>query len=163
MLDHATLLEHLHYDPETGIWTRLISAGRAKAGDRADSLTKGSKYYKLRLLGKQHNSHRLAWFYMTGAWPAQQIDHRDTNRHNNAWHNLRQATQIQNQGNQKHRQDSTSGFKGVTWCKARRKWIASIGYNYKRFHLGAFDTAEDAHRAYKKAALEKFGEFARHA
>lgn len=59
------------------------------------------------------------------------------------------------------RADNTSGYKGVTWDKREQKWRARIGKEGKRKHLGYFDTAEEAHEAYKNAAPEYHGEFAR--
>ena len=156
---HQELLAHLKYQPETGHWIRLQRAGSGLAGSRADSLTKGSKYFQVRVFGKQFNAHRLAWFYMTGNWPTWQIDHVDGLRHNNKWSNLREATQQQNQGNQKKHRDNTGGFKGVR--KSGRKWVASIGKNYQNIYLGTFNTAEEAAAAYKKAAQVQYGVFAR--
>lgn len=40
------------------------------------------------------------------------------------------------------------------------RWTASIVHGYKQRHLGTFQTAEDAARAYDAKAVELFGEFA---
>lgn len=49
---------------------------------------------------------------------------------------------------------SSVGYKGVSlWAG---KYIASIGHNNKNFHLGRFDKAEDAARAYDLKAIELF-------
>jgi hypothetical protein len=53
-----------------------------------------------------------------------------------------------------NRADNTSGFRGVHWRKDARKWQALIRVDYKRKHLGYFDTAEQASAAYQKAAVE---------
>jgi hypothetical protein len=109
--------------------------------------------------GPQYLAHRLAWLYMTGAWPDAEVDHIDGNRANNAWSNLRLASRSQNIANSGLRVTNTTGFKGV--FKARKKFNAKITVNYKSVNLGNFDTKEEASAAYKRAAQAAFGEFAR--
>lgn len=51
--------------------------------------------------------------------------------------------------------NNTSGTKGVCWHKGMKKWVARIGINRSRIHLGYFDNIEDA-IATRKAAEEKY-------
>lgn len=88
-------------------------------------------------------------------------DHRNGNGLDNRRSNLREATAVENSQNCRKRPHNTSGFKGVTWHKNRRKWMAQIkpGDQSNRF-LGYFLTAEEAARAYDTAARELHGEYA---
>ena len=47
-----------------------------------------------------------------------------------------------------------SGYRGVTWHKAKKKWNAQIKVNYKRIHLGSFLTALDGAKAYDKYVID---------
>ena len=68
----------------------------------------------------------------------------------------------QNSRNQKiRRKNNTSGFKGVYWHKARKKWRVQITVDGKNMHLGSFDDKKDAAQAYNDAAVQYHGEFAK--
>jgi hypothetical protein len=97
---------------------------------------------------------RLAWFYTTGAWPKDQIDHIDGNKSNNRFANLREATPSQNTQNQRRAMRTNKlGILGV--ILARGKFRAQIWFDGKNKFLGYFATAEAAHAAYL-AAKRKF-------
>jgi len=155
------LRELLRYDPDTGAWTwRKGRAGSARVGGRAGA----RNYYGYLLIGvdgPKYGAARLAWLYMHGCWPEAEIDHKDGNRSNDRWSNLREASRTENQWNKSRHRDNASGFKGVSWHKGQGKWRARIMLHRRNIHLGLFDTAEAAHEAYKAKALELFGGFAR--
>ena len=88
-------------------------------------------------------------------------DHRDNNTFNNQKNNLRTCTRKQNAQNQKLSKNNISGYKGVYWAKANKKWAGRIYINGKRIFLGVFDFPEFAAIAYNLAAKKYFGEFAR--
>ena len=92
--------------------------------------------------------------------PGQQVDHINGDPLDNRRSNLRLCTPAQNSCNRGPQAHSTSGFKGVSWHKVHKRWTARIRLNHKRHHIGCFDTAEDAARAYDDAARRIHGPFA---
>lgn len=159
-LTQARLKELLHYDPDTGVWTWRVDCGRLnpKPGDVAGGLS-AQGYWVLRVERRAYAAHRLAFLYMTGHLPADKVDHMDGDGLNNRWSNLRECSDAQNGCNRGANRNNTSGFKGVTWSRARRKWIAQITVNRRCFKLAACDTPEQAHAAYCEAAKRLHGEF----
>lgn len=154
------LRELLHYDPDSGEWTWLVSPSQnIPAGSRAGADCDG--YRIIRITPSRYKAHRLAWLYMTGQWPVGEVDHRDLDKGNNRWGNLRVATHGQNIANTPLGCRNKSGFKGVSWYKTTNRWVAQITSKNKRTTLGYFRKAEDAHAAYCDAAKRMHGEFAR--
>lgn len=153
------LREVLVYEPDTGLFRwKVCLSNRGAVGAVAGHCNDGG-YTQIRIDGNLYLAHCLAWFYMTGERPTKGVDHRDTNKQNNRWANLRPATKSQNGANAKRSRRNTSGFKGVH--RFRDKWCAQICVNRKRVNLGLFGTPEEAHSAYAAAAEMYFGEFAR--
>lgn len=89
-----------------------------------------------------------------------EVDHRDRNGLNNQKYNLRLCNTVQNSRNRRVRSDSRTGVKGVVFRVETEKYRVTICVNGKRKNLGQYDTIEDAAKAYNKAALKYFGEFA---
>lgn len=150
----AQLREMFHYDPQTGEFTRKVTtASRARAGDVAGNIHAPSGYWVIRALGHQYKAHRLAWLYMTGAWPAHTIDHIDGDRQNNRWSNLRDVPRAINYQNKRSaRSNSKTGLLGVAICNGR--YQAKIAKDKKTFYLGCYGTPEEAHAAYVQAKRE---------
>lgn len=147
----------LIYDATTGIWLWLVDRNyNSLAGSRAGCVNNsdGRRYIKVHSL--RYSESRLAWFYMTGKWPKRDIEHKDGDKTNNRWNNLRKATRTQNGGNAKSR----VALKGVTRVRTG-KYTAQIQKKMRKIHLGTFDTPEAAHAAYVVKARELYGEFAR--
>ena len=141
----------LHYDPDTGIFTWKVRTARSvKVGDVA-GCSNGRDYLQISVQSRLYKAHRLAWLYMRGEWPTDQIDHINRIRTDNRSSNLREVTNNQNLQNKSKYSNNTSGHPGVCWCKQNSKWRATIRHNNKRIHLGYFDDIEDAIAARKAA------------
>lgn len=160
MLTQERLKEVLLYDPLTGIFKWRIKIGNRLPGNIA-GCKHNRGYLTIKIDGRANLAHRLAWLYMTGAWPKNDIDHRDTNRSNNVFDNLREATGAQNCFNRSRRSDNSSGIKGVTFHRRLKKYQTYICKNGHQFHLGYHDTLSKAASAYAEAANRLFGEFAK--
>lgn len=98
---------------------------------------------------------------LSGAAEGQYVDHEDRCTLNNQRKNLRKTSQVNNMGNCGMQSHNTSGFKGVSWDKEKRRWLAQIrSKDGKRQFLGRFISKQEAAVAYDSAAMEKHGEFA---
>lgn len=165
--DQKYLKSILHYNPKTGIFIwKIKPAINTNVGDVAGCIDKSENqgYIKIKIKYKSYKAHRLAWLYMTGEWPKYEIDHKDRNRVNNIWTNLRIANDNGNARNKGKPRNNTSGYKGVSKGPSTKRgdiWIAQIIVNTKHIYLGRFRTPEEAYIVYCKAAKQYHGKFAR--
>lgn len=137
----------LHYDPETGIF-RWIVKGKGIKKEIAGCVRKdkkvGKSYLLIRINWKLYRSHRLAWLYMHGELPANDIDHEDGNGLNNKLNNLRSVNRSENMKNMRLRVNNITGICGVHWNKKYSRWESYIKVNKKKMNLGYFDNIFDA-------------------
>lgn len=159
MLTAERLREVLHYDPATGHWRWLVTFNTVKVGDRAGWTDRG--YIRIAVDGHSYRSARLAWLYMTGAWPPCQVDHENTVESDDRWDNLRVANESEQQANRKCFRNNVVGVKGVRRVRDTHRFAARIYSSGTSLHLGCFDTIEEAGAAYAAAAQKVHGEFAR--
>jgi hypothetical protein len=146
MLTSDELKRLIHYDPYTGIVTRITSPRKSTIGKVASSIN-NTGHLQMCLAGRNYALHRIIWLYVYGDFPTGMIDHIDGNPINNRIDNLRIAdASINAQNRTKPRIGSKSGFIGVCWNNG--KWMASITANGKRYYLGRFDCKEKASEAY---------------
>lgn len=159
MLTQEFLKEVLCYDEFTGYFIWLKSHQKIKSGMRAGSVSEsysGKKYIRIAISSKRYLAHRLAFLYMTGNFPHDDVDHISGDGTDNRWANLSHATRTQNGRNQRLFSTNTSGVMGVSWYKRYGKWCAKIGIDGKDICLGYFDKLEDAAAARKEAEI-KYG------
>lgn len=164
----------LHYDPETGVFTWRERPrehfATARTHSRCNTMFAGKKAghidkhgYEIIVINQMSiKAHRLAWFWMTGEWPKEFIDHINRSRKDNRWVNLREATYTQNQANSGSRAGNCSGSKGVHWDVRCNKWRVQIRVKGIQRHLGLFDRDKlsAAKETYRVAAVDAYGEFA---
>lgn len=146
------------YDPHTGVFTNLISRGRAKAGKIAGYLGAGG-YLRVKIDYEEHYLHRLAWLFVHGNMPPDQIDHINGRRDDNRLCNLRLADNSQNNQNRTLQSNSTSGFKGVSLHKKSGLWFAYAQAKGIRKSAGYHRTAEEASIAATAMRSRLHGEF----
>jgi HNH endonuclease len=158
MITAERLRELLHYDPNTGEFRWRMAKKGTYAGAVAGRYnTDGDGYRQIGINRRLYKKHRLAWFYMTGAWPRHEIDHINGDRGDNRFCNLREATASENRRNMRKRVNNTSGYKGVSLDAERERasqWMA-------RTNSLADRSPERARIAYIFAAWDHFGDFAR--
>ncbi len=156
-LTQERLKELLHYDQETGVFTWISRVAKhTKIGDVAGYR---GQYIFIRIEGELHRAHRLAWLYVYGEWPNQDIDHKNRDKHDNSIANLRLATDSENLFNASLRSDNTSGHRGVSWSERDKVWRTYISQGGgKHVSLGQFRTRDEAVAA-RKAAEESRGIF----
>lgn len=147
------LREFLHYDPSTGEFRwKKRGRGYPGVGKLAGSTSHERGYRTISIEGRSHLAHRLAWLYVHGEFPANELDHIDRNTDNNAIANLRACTRRDNAFNTVRHPGATSRYPGVSWDKGRGKWVAKIRMpDGKRRQLGRFDDEAEAAAAYAVA------------
>lgn len=174
------LRQLLAYDPETGKlfwkergpeWFRDTDCRTAQhacknwnaryAGREAFTSVDAHGYLIGAIQDVKYKAHRVIWAMVHGAWPDGDVDHVNSDRGDNREVNLRQADRSQNMRNRGATRRNSTGLKGVCWDGEKKKWLAQIKLDGRNKYLGRYDTPEEAHAAYVKAATREHGEFAR--
>ena len=150
LITQEYLMGVAEYDPMTGIFTTRVNRKNEVIGEVIGHVTTNG-YMRIFIDGRYYRAHRLAWLYMHGKFPDDQLDHINRIKSDNRIANLREATQCLNEQNKSAQANKESIFKGVT--KNKNKWCARIRIEKgKRLYLGSFETEEDAYNAYYRAA-----------
>lgn len=173
-INQEYLKEALAYDPVTGIFSwkirpvshfkpgkvktalHICNMWNSKMSGKTTGYVKKGGYLEIGLDNKLYLSHRLAWFYVYGEFPSEEIDHIDGRRANNCISNLRSVTRLENNQNTKRRKNNTSGTVGVSPYRDTDRWVAYISANGDKKHLGYFDDISEAIAVRKRAEL-KYG------
>tara|TARA_R100000781_G_C4069934_1_gene124145 strand:+ start:720 stop:1247 length:528 start_codon:yes stop_codon:yes gene_type:complete len=105
-------------------------------------------YNRIQCKYKKYRRHRIiGWCYLGLDIDdtTKLIDHKDGNKLNNAVSNLRIVNSSQNSMNR-------LGVSGYSMIRPG-KWRARLKLNYKSYHLGVYNSEEDARLAYLSAKL----------
>jgi hypothetical protein len=148
MITQKELKELLQYNENTGIFTWLCDKGTNKVKNKIAGSIHSGGYLTIRINRKRYLAHRLAWLYIYGEWPKNQIDHINGIRDDNRIENLRNVTTRENQQNRKEHRNGK--LVGCNFHKPAKKWRAHIQINGKQIYLGLYNTEQDAHEAYLK-------------
>ena len=168
IVDQSLVRELLHYEPETGVFTWKRRDRKHFSNDQswktwntrfagtiagADILG----YREIQIFYCRARSHNLAWLYMHGRWPIEELDHINRNRSDNRICNLREASRMTNCRNMPRLRNNKSGVTGVMWLKREKKWRAYISSERnKSISLGEFSDFFEA-VCRRKSAERKFG------
>ena len=158
-IEQEELLDILNYDPNSGEFVWKHSSPTTKAGEVAGKIYQNGYRY-IAIANTYYPAALLAWIYITGQDPGGIIDHKNSDKLDDRFINLRPATHSQNHANIPKPKHNKSGIKGVFWNSQKRKWHARITIDYKTKHIGFFDDIVDAALAYRSAAIATWGEFA---
>lgn len=149
------------YDPVSGLLAWKISpSNRVRLGDPVGTVdSKG--YGQVQIDCRKYRTHRIIWLWMTGNFPSNQIDHKNRQRMDNRWENLRDVSRQENSRNLSLSRKNKSGIIGVYWRNSNQKWHAQITVSRKNISLGFFSNIQDAAEA-RKIAETKYGFYYSH-
>jgi hypothetical protein len=147
-ISHEEVRMFFHYDSETGVMKRTFKPDRwgniLPHNKIISYIDRKSGYIICNFKGVVYKVHRLACLYMTGSFPAGEVDHINGDRLDNRWENIRVVTRNENRRNIGVRKDNSSGYPGVDFHNVVGKFQARININGERKRLGFFETKEEA-------------------
>ena len=142
-ISREALSQWLSYDPETGLFRWIKRGYRIRLGYIAGNRGPNG-YVRISIMKVFYQAHRLAWLFMTGEWPKEDIDHFNGVRDDNRWANLRSVSRAVNLQNM-------AGVAGYQLTRNKKRFSARIQTNGATIYIGTFDTAEAAREAYLRA------------
>lgn len=160
MLTQDQAKEFFDYNPETGVVVRrktFHKGHQCKLDVPIGTVTSGG-YLVASIKNRKVLIHRFIFLYMTGSFPAKEIDHINGIKTDNRWCNLRESTHTENICNS-NKPNNSSGYKGVSLNQQKTRWIARCRANNKENYLGSFDDPELAANVYRVFARENHGKF----
>lgn len=164
------LRAYFGYDPETGkLYYKFYYAGddltrqqkswNTRYKDKEATGWINNNYIRISFKTRQFYLHQIAFAIMVGYIP-EEVDHKDLNKLNNKWDNLREASHAENASNMKMRRNNKAGMKGVSWSKWTNSWRMDFQHNNVKYH-SFHPTKEEAYKAYCEKSAELHKEFGR--
>jgi hypothetical protein len=138
------------------LYWKKYHASNAKAGEPA-GCTRKDGYRIIWCHNKSYLRSRLVWLWHYGKFPNQDIDHINRNTSDDRIENLRdvsRAVNLLNKGSHK----GVSGYPGVAWLKARKKWKGAVhhdGTEHRLYYGDSFLAACRAVRKFRKQLVEE--------
>ena len=160
-LEHEKLLDLLNYNADTGRFNLKRQMCRWPKG-MVVGFNRKDGYRDVSVCGRRYLEHRLAWFYVHGTWPSEQIDHINGSRSDNRICNLREATKSENMSNNPGHYTRRSSHRGVA-CRCdggEEKWYAQIRKGGKTVKVSGLRSEADAIKVRLELEAEYHGEFA---
>jgi hypothetical protein len=150
----------LVYNPNDGLFRHKTSRGpRSDGAGSVAGAIMSHGYVCITLFQRQYTAHRLAWLWMIGSWPEEELDHINGDRSDNRIVNLRLATRSKNAQNGSLRSNNSTGHIGVSFDSRRGKYVARVMIDGMTVFQKRFDTLAEAVSARLEKESEVFGEF----
>lgn len=133
MLTQSILKDKLDYNPDSGLFYWLPRPRSTRKNPIAGCRMLNG-YITIRVNKKAYLAHRLAFLFMEGSFPEQQVDHINRDRSDNRWCNLRKSSPSENNQNRTPKEGLPTGI-----CKVQRKgrkgdwYLVAIQCNYQRY------------------------------
>jgi hypothetical protein len=137
MITPEQLRLRLRYEPETGEWVWLSSPRNGQVGKPAGWID-AYGYRRIKIDGQTYIASRLAFLYMTGQWPQDEVDHVNRDQYDDRWENLREATRSENNLNRDY--TGATGHKGIYKHSQNDRYVAQ----YDNIYIGSYKTIEEA-------------------
>jgi Recombination endonuclease VII/HNH endonuclease/AP2 domain len=141
------------YDADTGVlrWKRSfrgIAIGAVAGKLNPD----GSRAVTFE--GRTYQVTRVAWLHHYGVEPEGHVVPINGDRSDTRIVNLKEQPRAETVRSSAMRSTNKSGYRGVSKNNRVGKWVASVTRDYRRVHLGFYDTAEEASAAVERALAE---------
>jgi len=101
------------------VFTRRVGSGHARAGDMAGTVH-STGYVRISIDGGKYTAHHLAWLYVHGLWPSDQIEHINRKRSDNRLVNLKERRATRQRAAQKTRAEKDAYFASLVAERKQR-------------------------------------------
>lgn len=136
MITQQRLKEVLSYNSSTGEFVWLFDCVANKVKGKVAGSIKTGGYRQIRIEGQRYAAHRLAWLYVHGKFPPDEIDHINGMTDDNRIDNIRAVSHTENAKNRRMYKNNKSGIMGVAWAGKAKKWWSQIRLSGKTKSLG---------------------------